>query len=78
MKDGRPVLFRAWHFEPEIIVTCVRCYLRFSLSLQVVEELMPERGLAVDRYNGVCRWCQKVQSCRQAAVKGELLDLFMD
>ena len=35
-------------FAAEIIVTCVRWYLRFSLSLRDVEELMAERGLSVD------------------------------
>jgi hypothetical protein len=48
MKQSRLALFRGRHFEPEIIVTCVRWYLRFSLSLQNVEELMAERGLIVD------------------------------
>ena len=31
-----------------MIVTCVRWYLRFSLSLRDVEELMAERNLTVD------------------------------
>ncbi len=34
-------------FEPEVIVTCVRWYLRFCLSLRDLQELMAERGLAV-------------------------------
>ena len=41
-------LFRGRHFAPEIIVTCVRWYLRFSLSLRDLEELMAERGLRID------------------------------
>jgi transposase-like protein len=48
MKQSRPTLFRGRHFDPEVIVTCVRWYLRFSLSLRNVEELMRERGLIVD------------------------------
>jgi transposase-like protein len=43
-----PSLFRGRHFAPEIIVTCVRWYLRFSLSLRDLEELMAERGLRID------------------------------
>src|SRR5262249_2738384 len=58
MKDTRPALFRGRHFEPEIIATCVRWYLRFSLSLRNVEELMAERGLEVDHTTS-WRWCQK-------------------
>ena len=42
-------LFRKRQFEPIIIVTCVRWYCRFSLSLRDLKELMTERGLAVDR-----------------------------
>jgi hypothetical protein len=44
MKQSRPAIFRGRHFEPEIIATCVRWYLRFSLSLRNVEEMMAERG----------------------------------
>jgi len=40
----RVPLFRKRQFAAEIIVTCVRWYLRFSLSLRDVEELMAERG----------------------------------
>jgi hypothetical protein len=45
MKQSRPALFRGRHFESEIIITCVRWYLRFPLSLRNVEELMVERCL---------------------------------
>jgi putative transposase len=39
-------LFHKRQFAAEIIVTCVRWYLRFSLSLRdVEEELTAERGL---------------------------------
>ena len=50
MTRSRPAIFRGRHFEPEIIATCVRWYLRFSLSLRNVEEMMAERGLRVDHY----------------------------
>jgi transposase-like protein len=53
MKSGRPPLFRKRQFEPAIIVTCVRWYCRFSLSLRDLEELMAERGLAVDHHLAV-------------------------
>ena len=40
MNSSRPALFRKRQFEPVVIVTCVSWYLRFSLSLRDVEELM--------------------------------------
>jgi transposase, IS6 family len=58
MKPGRPPLFRKRQFEPSIIVTCVRWYCRFSLSLRDLEELMAERGLSVD-HTTIWRWVQR-------------------
>jgi transposase-like protein len=40
-----------------VIVTYVRWYLRFSFSLRDLEELMAERGLAVD-HTWIWRWVQ--------------------
>ena len=48
MRNQRPVLFRGRHFADEIIVLCVRWYLRFSLSYRDLEELMTERNLDLD------------------------------
>src|SRR6516165_9506705 len=58
MRSRRPALFRKRQFEPIIIVTCVRWYFRFSLSLRDIEELMAERGLAVD-HTTIWRWVQR-------------------
>ena len=58
MRSRRPALFRKRQFEPIIIVTCVRWYFRFSLSLRDIEELMAERGLAVD-HTPIWRWVQR-------------------
>jgi transposase-like protein len=57
MKSRRPSLFGKRWFEPTVIVTCVRWYLRFSLSLRDVKELMAERGLSVD-HTTIWRWTQ--------------------
>ena len=57
MRSSRPPLFWKRKFEPEVIVTCVRWYLRFCLSLRDLEELMAERGLAVD-HTSIWRWVQ--------------------
>jgi len=40
--------FKWRHFGAEIILCCVRWYLRYSLSYRDMEEIMGERGLAVD------------------------------
>src|SRR5215813_5694421 len=58
MKSCRPPLFHKRWFEPTVIVTCVRFYLRFSLSLRDIKELMAERGLAVD-HTTIWRWVQR-------------------
>jgi transposase-like protein len=58
MRSCRPLLFRKRQFEPAIIVTCVRWYCRFSLSLRDLEELMAERGLGVD-HTTIWRWVQR-------------------
>jgi transposase, IS6 family len=58
MGFGRTPLFQKRHFAADIIVTCVRWYLRFSLSLRNVEELMAERGLSLD-HTAVSCWTQR-------------------
>ena len=49
MKSCRPPLFWKRKFEPQVIVTCVRWYLRFCLSLRDLEELMAENRGNVSR-----------------------------
>jgi IS6 family transposase len=41
----RAALFRGRHFTDEIIVLCVRWYLRYSLSYRDLTEMMCERNL---------------------------------
>jgi hypothetical protein len=45
--------FKWRHFEPAVILLCVRWYYRYQLSYRDLEEMMSERGLAVDRYDRV-------------------------
>src|SRR3954454_9410178 len=58
MKRKRPALFKGRHFEAEIIVLCVRWYLRYPLSLRQLEEIMAERNLSVDHVT-IWRWVQR-------------------
>jgi len=53
-----PPLFKWRHFEADIILCAVQRYLRYALSYRDVEELMRERGLAVD-HTTIFRWVQK-------------------
>src|SRR6516164_4108280 len=71
MRSRRPALFRKRKFEPVIIVTCVRCYCRFSLSLRDLEELMAERGLAVD-HTTIGRWVQRYGPEVHRRLRGQL------
>jgi transposase, IS6 family len=50
--------FAGFRFPPEVIVLAVRWYLRFGLSYRDVEELLAERGIAVDHVT-VHRWVQR-------------------
>ena len=50
--------FKWRHFEPELILLCVRWYLRYQLSYRDVEEMMRERGLSVD-HSTAFRWVQR-------------------
>ena len=45
-------------FAPEILVCGVRWYLRYALRYREVEELLRERGVAVD-HTTVLRWVQR-------------------
>src|SRR5271168_27077 len=44
---GLDELFEGRHFDREIIVLCVRWYLRFKLSFRDLVEMMAERGLSL-------------------------------
>ena len=58
MTRKRPALFKGRHFEAEIIVLCVRWYLRYALSFRNLEEIMAERNLSVDHVT-IWRWVQR-------------------
>src|SRR5207302_1659078 len=49
--------FKWRHYEADIILLCVRWYLRYSLSYRDLEEMMRERGLHVD-HTTIYRWVQ--------------------
>ncbi len=55
METSTPFKWR--HFQAEIILLCVRWYLRYPLSYRDLEEMMLERGLHVD-HTTIYRWVQ--------------------
>jgi transposase, IS6 family len=57
MRRGRPALFKGRHFEPEIILLCVRRYLLIRADLRNLEEIMAERNVQVDHVT-IWRWIQ--------------------
>src|ERR1700687_5517500 len=57
-KATRPAIFKWWQTAPELILCAVRWYLRYSLSLRDVEELLAERGLEAD-HTTIWRWAQR-------------------
>ena len=50
-------LFAGRHFDREVIMLCVRWYLRFKLSLRDLVEMMAERGLTLAPTT-IMRWVQ--------------------
>src|SRR5687767_15008664 len=71
MGDSRPELFRGRHFQDEIIVLCVRWYLRYPLSYRNVEEMMAERGLSVD-HSTVARWVLRYAPVLNQRIRSEM------
>jgi transposase, IS6 family len=58
MKATRPTIFKWRQTAPELILCAVRWYLRYSLSLRDVEDLLIERGLEAD-HTTIWRWVQR-------------------
>jgi transposase-like protein len=53
MKD----LFAGRHFDRDVIILCVRCYLCYKLSFRDLVEMMAERGLHLS-HTTIMRWVQ--------------------
>ncbi|MGF6604991.1 transposase-like protein, partial [Paraburkholderia sp. GAS448] len=47
------------HYPLDVILTCVRWYVAYPLSLRNLEEMMAERGVSVD-HSTVHRWALKL------------------
>lgn len=52
---GLDELFEGRHFDREVIILCVRWYLRFELSFRALAKMMLERGLSIV-HTTIMRW----------------------
>src|SRR5579864_2273468 len=62
MKTLNPAVARVLkrlHYPLDVILTCVRWYVSYALSLRNLEEMMEERGVSVD-HSTVHRWALKL------------------
>jgi len=62
MKTLNPAVARVLkrlHFPVDVILTCVRWYVAYPLSLRHLEDMMAERGVSVD-HSTVHRWAVKL------------------
>ena len=66
-----PNLFKWRHYQADIILLCVRWYLRYSLSYRDLEEMMTERGLTVD-HSTLARWVLAYAPELEKRVKSQL------
>jgi hypothetical protein len=55
---GLADLFVGRHFDREVIVLCVKWYLRFKLSYRDLAEMMAERGLSIV-HTTIMRWVHR-------------------
>ena len=68
-------LFKGRHFKQEIIILCMRWYLRYKLSYRELVEMLAERGLSIS-HTTIPRWVQRYvpefdkRWCRFAAPAG--------
>src|SRR5579859_5380856 len=63
--------FKWRHYKGEIILLCVRWYLRYGLSYRDLAEMMAERGLAVD-HTTIYRWVQDYAPELEKRLKSQL------
>ena len=59
MIEGLRKVIRRMHYPLEVMLTCVRWYAAYPLSLRHIEEMMQERGVFVDHAT-VHRWAIKI------------------
>ena len=61
-------LFKGCHFDREIIILCVRWYLRFKLSFRDLVEMIAERGISL-AHTTIMRWISALRPGIRKAVE---------
>src|ERR1700687_4875091 len=61
LDPGLARVLKRLHYPLEVMLTCVRWYVAYPLSLRHLEEMMAERGVSVDHAT-VHRWAIKMVS----------------
>ena len=69
-----PRVFKWMHFEPEIILLCVRWCLSYRLSYRDLVEMMSERGLLM-AHTTIMRWVFRFSGELKARVRPNLGNL---
>jgi transposase, IS6 family len=64
-------IFKWKHFESNIILLCVRWYLKYPLSYRNLEEIMAERGLSFT-HSTIMRWVNQYSSIINRKVRKHL------
>jgi transposase-like protein len=59
LAPGIARVLKRLHYPIDVMLLCVRWYVAYSLSLRNLEEMMAERGIAVD-HSTVNRWVIKL------------------
>ena len=81
LDPGVARVLKRLHYPLEVILTCMRWYVAYPLSLRHLEEMMAERGIAVD-HSTVHRWAIKLlpvlekafRRCKRAVGKSWRMD----
>ena len=59
ISEALRAVFRRLHYPIDVMLTCVRWYVAYPLSLRHIEEMMSERGVNVDHAT-IHRWALKM------------------
>ena len=68
MNDALQKVLKRLHYPLEIMLTCVRWYVAYPLSLRHIEEMMHERGVFVD-HTPIHHWALKILLVLAAAFR---------
>src|ERR1700730_12123351 len=68
LDPGVARVLKRLHYPLEVMLTCVRWYVAYPLSLRHLEEMMAERGIAVD-HSTVHRWAIKLLPVLEKALR---------